>query len=212
MLALGACWKRFGIIRQAMQIVDDVGPFGGIGLARKGHFRALGVSLGIGEELVEIVIGPFAALGLDGLGIVEARDRGFRPVDDTIERRPDLDRRRLSRNYGKLGRALCPPRLFSHRPAAKRCPIGRDGWRGAAPLPPAAVSGAAGQRIARLDELGMCENPAGDHIQPHRKEKRSEKRASDFVQFESIQGGPPSPHESMPSRRRLERAAFRHES
>lgn len=93
MLALGACWKRRGIVRQATQIVDDVGPFGGIGLAREGHFRATGVSLGIAEELVEIGIGPFAALRHEGLGIVEPRDRGFRPLDDTIERRPDLDRR-----------------------------------------------------------------------------------------------------------------------
>ncbi len=42
------------------------------------------------------------------------------------------------------------------------------------------------KRIAWLYELGMRENRAGDH-QRHRKEKRSEERSGDFVQFESIQ-------------------------
>ena len=49
-----------------------------------------------------------------------------------------------------------------------------------------------GKRVTRLDEFGRRENRAGDHIQPHRKEKRSEERSGDFVQFESIQVGPPS--------------------
>jgi hypothetical protein len=54
------------------------------------------------------------------------------------------------------------------------------------PFPAAATSCADG-RIPRLDELGMPENRAGNHIQPHRKEKRSQASSGDFVQFECIQ-------------------------
>jgi hypothetical protein len=62
----------------------------------------------------------------------------------------------------------------------------RNGWRGCA------VSGRRRllrrrKRIAWLDELGMGENRAGDHIQPHRKEEGSEERSGDFDQFVRIQ-------------------------
>lgn len=173
-----------------MQIVDDVRPFDRVGFPGKGHFRAWRVTLGIREELIEVGVGPVAALGLDRVGIAETIDGGFGPVDNIVKWRTDLgDASFIEIMAGLAG--LCVHLAFFHIRFGQTVFYRRDGRRGCA------VSGGCrflrrGKRVAWLDEFGRRENRAGDHIQPHRKEKRSEERSGDFVQFESIQVWPPS--------------------
>jgi hypothetical protein len=49
-----------------MQVVYGVGALCRIALARKGHFRALGKGVGIGQKGVEIGVVPVTAFGFDG--------------------------------------------------------------------------------------------------------------------------------------------------
>src|SRR6185437_16806820 len=58
--------QRNRVIRKGMQIVDDVGALAILLDAGKAHRGARNESLGIGDELIEVVKSPGAALGLHG--------------------------------------------------------------------------------------------------------------------------------------------------
>ena len=73
-----------------MQVIDDVGALLRIGLAGEGHFRAAHEGLRTGEEMVEILEGPVAALGLHAVGIAKARDRALGTIDDAEKIGTDL--------------------------------------------------------------------------------------------------------------------------
>src|SRR5271154_257913 len=64
--------QRLRTVRQRAQIGDHVGALAVLLDAGKAHRRARDETLGVGEELVEVVIGPLAALGLDGRREVES--------------------------------------------------------------------------------------------------------------------------------------------
>src|SRR6202000_1097957 len=64
--------QRLGGVRQRVQVIDHVGALAVLLNAGEAHRRARNEGLGIGQELVEVVIGPGAALGLHGGREVEA--------------------------------------------------------------------------------------------------------------------------------------------
>src|ERR1700754_2998711 len=64
--------KRLRMLRQGVQIGDHVGAFAVLGDTGKAHRGAGNKARGIGDELVEVVKGPVAALCLHGGREVEA--------------------------------------------------------------------------------------------------------------------------------------------
>src|SRR5882672_5664870 len=73
------------LVGELVQIVDDVGALGVAWQAREGHGRARHIALRVGQELVELVEGPVAALGLQRGRVVEAGHGRLRPTDDVPE-------------------------------------------------------------------------------------------------------------------------------
>ena len=82
--------QRHRMVRQSVEIGDDVGALGRIRLARVGHFGIARHRLGIFDELEEPVEGPGAADVLERIRIGKTRDGSDRTTDDAIERRADL--------------------------------------------------------------------------------------------------------------------------
>src|SRR4051794_251092 len=82
--------QRSRVFRKAAQIGDHVGALAVFRNAGKAHRGAGNKALGIGDELVEVVIGPVAALALHGGGEIEpAAARTLRLVEDAVEVRSD---------------------------------------------------------------------------------------------------------------------------
>src|SRR5580704_5337848 len=78
--------QRLRCIRERVQIVDHVGALAVLLDAGKAHRGARNERLRIGQELVQIVIGPGAALGLHGCREVEAAAAfALLVADDAIE-------------------------------------------------------------------------------------------------------------------------------
>src|SRR5262249_3900675 len=73
---LGGLGQRRRVVRLAVEVRDDVGTLAAAGQAGKGHRRARNERARIGQEGVEVVHGPLAALALHGGRIVEAGNRG----------------------------------------------------------------------------------------------------------------------------------------
>src|SRR5689334_11363249 len=88
--------QRHRLVRQRRQISDHVGALAVLLDTGKAHRGARHKTLRIGDELVEIVEGPFAALGLHGSREVEAvLALALLLVDGAIEVRADLVRASL---------------------------------------------------------------------------------------------------------------------
>src|SRR5262245_62291874 len=75
---LGRLGQRCRIVGKRIEIGDDVGPFAAALDAGEGHVGAGNIAARIGNELVEVVDGPIAALPLHRGGIVEPRLRRLR--------------------------------------------------------------------------------------------------------------------------------------
>src|SRR4030088_671590 len=73
------------LVGELVQIVDDVGALGVARQAREGPGGARHIALRVGQELVELVEGPVAALGLQRVRVVETGDLRFRPGADVPE-------------------------------------------------------------------------------------------------------------------------------
>ena len=88
--------QRLRLFRHRVQIGDDVGALAVLRDAGKAHRGAGNEGLGVGEELVEVVKGPVAALALHASREIEAATTGpFRLVDDTVEVRTNAVRATL---------------------------------------------------------------------------------------------------------------------
>src|ERR1700694_5049703 len=87
--------ERNRAVRERVQVVDDVGALAVLRDAGKAHRGAGDEALRIGDELVEVVIRPLAALALHSGGIVEAGFAGAGALDDAIEVRTDAVRATL---------------------------------------------------------------------------------------------------------------------
>src|SRR5690242_20206168 len=88
--------QRHRLVRQRRQISDHVGALRVLLNTGKAHRGAGDKALGVGDELVEGVEGPFAALGLHRGGEVEAAlALALFLVDRAIEVRADLVRATL---------------------------------------------------------------------------------------------------------------------
>src|SRR5262245_9827516 len=81
-ILLRRCRQRSRMFRKRVQIGDHVGTLAVLLNAGESHRRTRNESLGVGDELVEIVKGPGAALGLHGSGEIEATAFAARFVDD----------------------------------------------------------------------------------------------------------------------------------
>src|ERR1700733_12639528 len=71
-------------IGKGMQIVNDVGALAVLLDAGKAHRRARDETLGIGDELIEVVIGPGAALGLHPRREIEPASLTLFVADDPV--------------------------------------------------------------------------------------------------------------------------------
>src|SRR4051812_41095777 len=78
-------WKIDRLVGELVQIIDDVGALGVAWQARESHGGSRHISLRVGQELVELVEGPVAALALQRGRVVETGDRRFRPAHDVPE-------------------------------------------------------------------------------------------------------------------------------
>src|ERR1700694_1757984 len=72
-----------------MQISDHVGALAVLWNAGKAHRGAWDKALRIGDELVEILVGPGAALGLHGGREIEPASLAFMVSDDPVKIRTD---------------------------------------------------------------------------------------------------------------------------
>src|SRR5437773_12521949 len=100
--------KRRRVVRQGVEIGDDVGAVAAARDTREGHVGAGNEAARIGDELIEILDGPVAALRLHGAGIVEA---GLRcPL--TADHAPQIRTNQVAPPLveGKIGRASCRER------------------------------------------------------------------------------------------------------
>src|SRR5215813_11629652 len=86
---LGRLGQGRGVVGERVEIGDDVGALAAALDAGKGHVGAGNKAARIGNELVELVDGPIAALRLHRGGIVEPRLRRLRTADHAIEVGPD---------------------------------------------------------------------------------------------------------------------------
>src|SRR6516164_4572575 len=77
--------QRNRIVRQRAQIGDDVGTLAVLRDASETHRGAGDEALGIGDELVQVVIGPGAALGLHRSREIEAAALTLVVADDAVE-------------------------------------------------------------------------------------------------------------------------------
>src|SRR6202012_2075515 len=96
--------QRNRIIRQRVQIIDHVGALAVLLDAGKAHRGARDKTLRVVDELVEVVIGPGAALGLHRGREVEAAAFALLVADDAVEVRADAIRAALLE--GVAGAAL----------------------------------------------------------------------------------------------------------
>src|ERR1700716_603302 len=81
--------QRNRIIRQRVQIGDHVATLAVLRNAGKAHRGARNKTLGVGEELVEVLVGPGAALGLHRGREIKAASLAFVVADDAEEIRTD---------------------------------------------------------------------------------------------------------------------------
>src|SRR3954451_14873665 len=70
------------VVRQTIEVGNDVGALGRARHAGKCHVRPGDRSSRVGNELIDVVDGPVAALGLERGGVIEPPFRGFRTPDD----------------------------------------------------------------------------------------------------------------------------------
>src|ERR1700687_1743982 len=77
------------IICQRMQISDHVGALAVLWNAGKAHRGAWDKALRIGDELVEVLVGPGAALGLHGGREIDPAILAFMVSDDPVKIRTD---------------------------------------------------------------------------------------------------------------------------
>src|SRR6185369_4635827 len=103
-ILLRRCRQRSRMFRKRVQIGDHVGALAVLLNAGESHRRTWNEALGVRDELVEIVKGPGAALGLHGSREVEPAALASRFVDDAKEVRADAVRTALFE--GVAGRAL----------------------------------------------------------------------------------------------------------
>src|SRR5215213_1943482 len=85
-------WLRHRTVRARAQIFDHVGPLAVARQAGEGHGCSGDIAAGAGQELVELVEGPFTAPALHGGGIIEALMRGALARDNAPKIRPDAVR------------------------------------------------------------------------------------------------------------------------
>src|SRR5260370_33909174 len=81
--------QRNRIVRERVQIGDHVGALAVLRDTGKTHRGARNKALGIGEELVEVFVGPGAAFGLHGGGEIEPASLAFMIADDAVKIRAD---------------------------------------------------------------------------------------------------------------------------
>src|ERR1700723_3844113 len=78
-------WQRTRGIRKGMQIVDHVGALAVLLDAGKAHRGARDETLGIGDELIEVLISPLAALGFHGRREIEPASLALFIADDPVQ-------------------------------------------------------------------------------------------------------------------------------
>src|SRR5260370_36242102 len=81
--------QRNRLVRKRVQIGDHVGALAVLRDTGKTHRGARNKALGIRDELVEVLVGPSAALGLQGGGEIEPASLAFMVADDAVKIRPD---------------------------------------------------------------------------------------------------------------------------
>src|SRR5216684_1038377 len=121
--------QRNRAIGKRAQIVDHVGALAVLRNAGKAHRSARNKALGIGDELVEVVVAPLATLGLHRRREIEPAPLALLVADDTVKiwadavgtvflegvaggaflrrRGPLLDRGGLQQFFDRLGRRRC---------------------------------------------------------------------------------------------------------
>src|SRR5580692_2874736 len=72
-------------IGKGMQIVNDVGALAVLLDSGKAHRRARDETLGIGDELIEVLVGPGAALGLHRGREIEPASLTLLVADDAVQ-------------------------------------------------------------------------------------------------------------------------------
>jgi len=160
-----------------MEIVDDVGSLGLFRFPREGHLRARHKGRRLGQELVEIVVGPIAALRLHCVRIIEPGDRALRAPDDAIQRRTDLDRAAFFEGMAGLadlgvGLTLADVGL-GQLDGERRLGRGRSNGRGR-------LAG-AGEGVAGLQGSVWRVDRVGKDAQCHRAEQDAQHRKGELV-------------------------------
>ena len=141
------------------------------------------VALRVRQEVVELVVGPGAALLLQRGRVLEARLVGALAVDDAPEMRADLVRAALLEAVAGgalLGRGLALVDGGAGQTDRQR--LGLRLGRGAA----GCLRLRLGQGIAGIARgLGMIDQ-LGDEARPHGEQQRAERGTRDLVQLERV--------------------------
>src|ERR1700744_6066742 len=72
-------------VRKGMQIIDDVGALAVLLDAGKAHRGARDETLGVGDELIEVLVAPLAALGLHRGREIEPASFALLVADDPVQ-------------------------------------------------------------------------------------------------------------------------------
>ena len=166
-----------------MQVGDYVGALLVVLDAGEGHGGAGDIAARVGQELVELVIGPAAALGLHRRGEVEAAAFPALAADDVPEIGPDSVRAALGE--GVAGFALLGGRLALVDGGFGQALRQRHFFRRGGGLLPARL-GFHGDDVAGFGRLFGGENGASGDVERERDQTGAEDGAEDFVELEGV--------------------------
>src|SRR5262245_37673831 len=181
--SLGRLRQRRRGVRETVEIDEHVRPLALALNPGKGHVGPGNVSARIGDELVEVVDGPVAALRLHCGGIIEPGHRALRATDDT----PEIGTHEIGSALGEVvaGRAfLGRVRPFLDAGFWEQL-VDRD-------LRLRRLGGAARlllrhhDVVARLGQLAWREDGAGGDVDAQHAETCAEDGTEDLVQFEGV--------------------------
>src|SRR6516165_11511378 len=180
---LGRLGQRCRVVGERVEIGDDVGALAAALDAGEGHVGAGNVAARIGDELVELVDGPIAALRLHRGGIVEARLRRLSTADHAIEVGADQVAPALGEGVAGrafLGRVLAAADVGLGKQLLDRLLFFR-------------LRGLAGRRLLRhpdlvagLGRLHRREDGAGGDVDREHAETGAQDGSEDFVHFKGV--------------------------
>src|SRR4051812_43311479 len=182
------CRKRNRLVGQRGQIGDHVGALGVLLDAGKAHRGAGNEALRIGDELVEVVERPFAALALHGGGEVEASlALALLLADGAVQVRTDAVGAALFE--GVASGALLGGGSAALRGSGLQQLFDRLGRRGRGFLASAMRLFLHGDLEARLFRNPRRENRTGGKTRHQKQNAGAEDGTEDLVEFEGVHCG-----------------------